>query len=143
MLNQQKLQNNIFKIILSLVLLLTPVFIGVNGNISLCAVAQSNVSDSTQTIKPQTIPEKNMEAISEIGKNGVKQGGLKQSLFRFFMAMLGVVVSSLAIFGGLKLYQKFGLKNTAALDEKDYENSLESPKDFKEAINLFLNKTDK
>ena len=73
----------------------------------------------------------------------IAQNGLQTALFKFFMAMLGVLVSALAIFIGLKFYKKFVLKNDTKTDVIDYNNSLESPKDFKEAINIFLDKTDK
>lgn len=87
---------------------------------------------------PDTIPEKNAYALSHIKPRGFKYG-----LFKFFIAMLGVLISALAIFGGLKLYKKIILKNSSILDNVDYKKTLESPKDFKEAINLFLDKTDK
>lgn len=64
-------------------------------------------------------------------------------IFKFFTAMFGVLVSSLAIFAGLKFYKKFMLKNNIKLDNIDYDKTLESPKDFKEVINLFLDKTEK
>lgn len=64
-------------------------------------------------------------------------------ILKFLLAMFGVLVSSLAIFGGLKFYKKFVLKKSAKTDNINYNNSLESPKTFKEAINIFLDKTDK
>ena len=95
---------------------------------------QKNPNDKTLT----TIPEKNAYNITHMKKTGFKYG-----LLKFFSAILGVLISSLAIFFGLKLYKKFILKNNSNLDNIDYDKSLESPKDFKEAINLFLDKTDK
>lgn len=88
--------------------------------------------------KIHQISQKNAYAAEKTEKTG-----FKYAIFKFFMAMLGVLVSSLAIFGGLKLYQKFVLKNDAKLNNIDYDKTLESPKDFKEAINLFLHKTNK
>lgn len=84
------------------------------------------------------IPQKNAYAADKTEKTG-----FKYAIFKFFMAMLGVLVSSLAIYGGLKLYKKLVLKNDAKLNNIDYDKTLESPKDFKEAINLFLHKTNK
>ena len=49
----------------------------------------------------------------------------------------------LAIFFGLKFYKNFTFKNSAKLDNIDYNKTLESPKDFRNAINIFLDKTDK
>lgn len=88
--------------------------------------------------KTSTIPQKNAYALTHMKKTGFKYG-----VFRFLMAMLGVIVSSLAIFLGLKIYKKLILKNDAKFNNIDYDKTLESPKDFKEAINLFLNKTNK
>lgn len=87
---------------------------------------------------PKTIPEKNTYKITHMQKTG-----FKYKLFKFLTAMLGVLVSSLAIFAGLKIYKKLVLKNNSKSDTIDYNKNLESPKDFKEAINLFLDKTDK
>ncbi|MFA7659235.1 MAG: hypothetical protein WCY19_07360 [Candidatus Gastranaerophilaceae bacterium] len=89
-------------------------------------------------LKPATIPEKNAYGLTHMEKTG-----FKYAFFKFFVAMAGVLVSALAIFFGLKFYKKFVLKSNAKLDEIDYDKTLESPKDFKEAINLFLDKTDK
>ena len=92
-----------------------------------------------QSVSPAaTIPEKNVNALKNIEKKG-----FKYSFFKFFMAMLGVLVSAGSIFLGLKFYKNFVLKGGSSPSSKDYENSLESPKDFKETINSFLNKTDK
>lgn len=100
-------------------------------------IVQEKKSDSN-AVKPSTIPEKNAYALTHMKKNGIKYGVLK-----FLMTMIGVLISSLAIFLGLKIYKKFILKNDAKLGNMDYDKTLESPKDFKEAINLFLNKTKK
>lgn len=71
------------------------------------------------------------------------QPGIQLILIKFLMAMLGVIVSAAAIFLGLKIYKKFVLKNDTKNEIIDYNETLESPKDFKEAINIFLDKTDK
>lgn len=93
---------------------------------------ENNISE------PSTIPEKNAYAITHM-----KKTGFKYTMFKFLIAMLGVLISSLAIFIVLKLYKKFILKNNVKLNSIDYDKTLESPKDFKEAINLFLDKTNK
>ncbi|MDD3436569.1 MAG: hypothetical protein PHC64_05395 [Candidatus Gastranaerophilales bacterium] len=69
--------------------------------------------------------------------------GASSTIAKFFFAMFGVIVSSLAIFLGLKIYQKFILKTNVKFDNIDYDKTLQSPKDFKEAVNLFLDKTNK
>lgn len=93
---------------------------------------------TTDDKKPQSIPQKNAYQITHM-----KQHSLKASLFKFVLAMLCVLLSSLVILTGLKFYKKIGLKNKSKTDNIDYSKSLDSPKDLKEAINIFLEKTDK
>jgi hypothetical protein len=88
--------------------------------------------------KPQTIPEKNTYKLTHM-----PQKGYKSTILKFFIGMFGVLISSLVILMSLKLYKKIGLKNKSKADNINYDKTLESPKDFKEAINLFLEKTDK
>lgn len=71
------------------------------------------------------------------------QDGFRFVILKFVIAMAGVLISAAAIFFGLKLYKKFVLKNDTKIEESVYNSSLESPKDLKEAINIFLEKTDK
>ena len=94
--------------------------------------AQQKVEPSKQTVKKESLPLKK-EASSES----------KKSISRFFLAMIGVLLSSLAIFGGLKAYNHFASNKHSAFDNKKSKSSLESPKNFKESINSFLEKTDK
>lgn len=75
--------------------------------------------------------------------NQPAQGGFGFLALKFFTAMAGVLISAAAIFLGLKLYKKFVLKNDTKTQDSVYNSSLESPKDLKEAINIFLDKTDK
>lgn len=93
---------------------------------------------SQEATKPLSIPEKNAYGIAHMQK-----GGLKYGLFKFFTAMFGVLISAAAIFFGLKFYKKISLKHNVNDNHVDYDKNLESPKDFKETINLFLDKTDK
>lgn len=100
--------------------------------------ATQTTKPAPQEQKPQSIPQKNVYKITHM-----KQHSLKASLFKFVLAMLCVLISSLVILTGLKFYKKIGLKNKSKTDNIDYSKSLDSPKDLKEAINIFLNKTDK
>lgn len=70
------------------------------------------------------------------------QDGFGFIVLKFVSAMAGVLLSAGAIFFGLKLYKKFVLKNDTKIEESVYNSSLESPKDLKEAINIFLDKTE-
>lgn len=99
---------------------------------------QNNKTISNNQSSSESIPEKNLYELTHMEKKGVKY-----SLFKFLIAMAGVAFSALAIFAGLKLYKNFSLKHNEKFDNIDYDKNLESPKDFKEAINIFLDKTDK
>ena len=60
---------------------------------------------------------------------------------KFIMAMLGVAISSLLIFIGLSLYNRF-FHNPNSQENSTYnENSLEKAKSLDGAISNFLNKT--
>jgi len=63
-------------------------------------------------------------------------------VFKFIFAMLWVAVSSAAIFLILLSYKRLiAGKNIAKLAYMDTANVLDTPKTFKEAIKLFLDKT--
>ena len=96
---------------------------------------------------PEVSPEKHQQVKLSPTKNTLpikKANNIKhhKGLFRFLKGMFGVLLSAIVIFGGLKLYNFFILKNNSTLDNKKNKNSLESPKTFKETINSFLDKTD-
>lgn len=108
--------------------------------VSTAPVAQNVASDKQikPEAKPVTIPKKNAYAMEHMEKTG-----FKYALFKFLIAMFGVLISCLAIFAGLKFYKKIVLKSDLKQGDIDYDKTLESPKNFKEAINLFLHKTRK
>lgn len=108
-------------------------------------VASTPVAQNTQKVQTTsnakqstTIPEKNVYKVTHM-----QPKGFKYAIFKFFLTMLGVLISAVAIFVGLKVYKKLALKTNAKFDNIDYDKTLDSPKDFKDAINLFLDKTDR
>lgn len=103
-------------------------------------VTQSTQKAQTNSSEKQsaTIPEKNAYKVTHM-----QPKGFKYAIFKFFLAMLGVLISAVAIFAGLKVYKKLVLKGNSKFDNVDYDKTLDSPKDFKDAINLFLDKTDR
>lgn len=143
--NQKKILNSLLIIT---AIFSTLVFTGVETFAKIEAtkpVAQTPTTTATtqapqaqKASSPQNIPQKNVYKITHM-----KQHSLKASLFKFVIAMLCVLISSLVLLLGLKFYKKFSLKNKSKTDNMDYNKSLDSPKDLKEAINLFLEKTDK
>ena len=67
--------------------------------------------------------------------------GLKATAMKFLIAMGAVFLSSLIIFICLTVYNKVFVKKSNS--SKSYsKNTLKSPKNLKEAINIFLEKTD-
>lgn len=102
------------------------------------ATNAQKVQTTSNAKQSATIPEKNVYKVTHM-----QPKGFKYAIFKFFLAMLGVLISAVAIFVGLKLYKKLALKTNEKFDSIDYDKTLESPKDFKDAINLFLDKTDR
>ena len=135
--------------ILSLIFVLIGIILFFNLNV----FAQDVEVPEVQTVQEKQI-EQTSENVTNVNKDVYKeylpkeeiekkQIPPKKGLSKFFMAMLGVFISSIIIFAGLKLYIKLVLKNKRNSDNINYDKDLESPKNFKEAINLFLKKTDK
>ena len=63
-------------------------------------------------------------------------------VFKFILAMIWVVISSIVIFIILISYKRFILKGKPVRPTYETtEQSLDTPKNFKEAIKLFLDKT--
>ena len=98
----------------------------------------NSVSALTTKIPVQmSIPEKNLNQLKNIGQNTPQNKFLK-----FIIAMIGVIFSGFAIYGGLKIYKNLILQKNSCIINPNDERSLESPKAFKTAINIFLKKTD-
>lgn len=94
----------------------------------------------------QAIQEANQEEIKPITKEIQKQTRPKRSyinvIFKFVLAMLWVCISSVIIFIILLSYKRLILKGKPVTPTyESTEQSLDTPKNFKEAIKLFLDKT--
>ena len=154
---QKKLQFNLSSFILILTLIFsTLVFSGVESIAETATAPSASAQVGTQEIpanskifapqattkpatqKPQVSPIKTALPLKKAGSTTSHK-----KLFRFLEAMLGVLLSALVIFGVLKLYNFFVLKNSSHSNDKSRGSSLETPKTFKETINLFLDKTNK
>ena len=64
----------------------------------------------------------------------------KALMFKFLYAMGGVVASSLILYIGLSLYNKLREK-TIKTPTSDYVNTLNTPNNLKDAVNIYLEKT--
>lgn len=138
---KQQLNHNLISVFVIFTILFTGAFaISCNSTFAANVPPQNTVSTASpteKTLSTDSIPEKNATELKHFGQKGMQNG-----LIKFGLGMLGVLISAAIIFFGLKLYQKFIMKKVSAPDSFGQKNSLDSPKDMKEAINLFLDKTD-
>lgn len=77
--------------------------------------------------------------IDEIPDNERFKKSTPNVLLKFFIAIAWVIMSSLIIYFALISYKKLSGKPKFGIDVE--ENILETPKNFKDAINLFIKKT--
>lgn len=63
---------------------------------------------------------------------------IKQTAMKFLFAMAGVVLSSVIIFTGLSIYNKFFVERKSITFNK--EDSLSTPDNVEDAINFFIRK---
>lgn len=94
---------------------------------------QKTVSETVPETIPETIPEKNYENLMKI----------KDSTSKFPAGLLATIAGAVILllsFKGYLAYKKF--KNKSHIVSAPLTETLETPKDFKTAINLFLGKTD-
>ena len=99
-----------------------------------------SIDEAANAIKNQTEPQ------SVVGEEIKKQTKTKKSymniIFKFILAMVWVCISSIIIFIILISYKKLILKGKSITPTyESMAESLDSPKNFKEAIKLFLDKT--
>ena len=104
------------------------------------AVTESidNTVNNSQTTKNS----KNSVLSNEVKKQTKPKISATSIIFKFLFAMLWVIISSGFIFLILLAYKKLILKGRSILPTyESMEHSLETPKNFKEAIKIFLDKT--
>ena len=99
-----------------------------------------SIDEAANAIQNQT------EQKSIVGNAIKKQTKTKRSyvniIFKFILAMVWVCISSIIIFIILISYKRLILKGKAITPTyESTEQSLDTPKNFKEAIKLFLDKT--
>jgi hypothetical protein len=66
--------------------------------------------------------------------------GKRELAMKFLLAMLGVATSSVVIYVGLSMYNKFVYSGNKVVINED-DNEFKTPTNMKEAINIFLKKT--
>jgi len=98
-----------------------------------------------QTLSEETVSqaeaEKDVEALANAKLNDeIPTHGFRATIYKFLKVMVGVALSSVMIFLGLTIYNKFFiLKRSGKI--KDYANTLETPKTVEDALNIFIEKT--
>ena len=105
-------------------------------------LAHKAVTESIDdTINAAPVEEKSVLS-KELKKQTKPKTSITSILFKFLFAMLWVIISSIFIFLILIAYKKLILKGGSVLPTyESLEHSLETPKNFKEAIKIFLDKT--
>ena len=100
------------------------------------------IEQSTQdAINNTTTPELNAVK-KEIQKQTKPRKSFVNIIFKFILALVWVCISSIIIFIILLSYKKLILKGKPVTPTyESTEQSLDTPKNFKEAIKLFLDKT--
>ena len=101
----------------------------VQDNIPVAEVPVANLQSEDVTIKD----------IDEIQDEDTFKKPNSNVLIKFFIAIAWVIISSLIIYFSLISYKKLSGKPEFGIDVE--ENTLDTPKNFKEAINLFIKKT--
>ena len=104
----------------------TPV---VQDNVPVAEVPVANLQSEDVTIKD----------IDEIQDEDTFKKPNSNVLIKFVIAIAWVIISSLIIYFSLISYKKLSGKPEFGIDVE--ENTLDTPKNFKEAINLFIKKT--
>ena len=94
----------------------------------------------TALFAPLTVPAYAKSDLNPTVTAATKQPESKKEIaFRFIMAMVGVATSSILIYVGLSVYNKLFRNSSETIIGL---NSLRTPENFKEAINVFVEKTD-
>ena len=101
----------------------------VQDNVTVAEVPVANLQSEDVTIKD----------IDEIQDEDTFKKPNSNVLIKFFIAIAWVIISSLIIYFSLISYKKLSGKPEFGIDVE--ENTLDTPKNCKEAINLFIKKT--
>ena len=101
---------------------------------------QADVTEQTVTEQETAIQEEPKEEVA--APTPYKQPVSKKRIIKkFLLAMLGVLASSLIIFVGLSVYNRFREILTANTSMEGDEKILETPENISEAVKSFVDKT--
>lgn len=110
-------------------------------------IVSKSVATQTNSVPVAEVPVANLKSdeditikdIEDLQENDTFKKPNSNILLKFFIAIAWVVISSLIIYFSLISYKKLSGKPEFGIDVE--ENTLDTPKNFKEAINLFIKKT--
>ncbi len=110
-------------------------------------IVSKSVATQTNSVPVAEVPVANLKSdeditikdIEDLQDDDTFKKPNSNILLKFFIAIAWVVISSLIIYFSLISYKKLSGKPEFGIDVE--ENTLDTPKNFKEAINLFIKKT--
>ncbi len=97
-----------------------------------------DVKDSSSAVK--TVPANNVKKLEEPKIIYKEPVSIKHTAKKFLFAMFGVALSSIILFVMLTIYNKIRNRVISA-PSQDYKNTLTSPNNLRDAVNIFLEKT--
>lgn len=150
----KKLKNTVLVIILLMALGIIPAFALTDLHQPVQNVVNTqtgqNVTNTVQTSQQNTVnsqmtqSESASQGVSAIDSATKIPMSKKELILKFMIAMLCVVASSVIIYVGLSLYNKFMYGTATRYKEDDYteeDENYKTPANMKEALNIFLKKT--
>ncbi len=99
---------------------------------------KTDVKDSTSVV--ETTPSENVKNIDKAKIIYKEPVSIKHTAKKFLLAMLGVAISSIILFVMLTVYNKIR-NRVVSSPSQDYKNTLSSPNNLRDAVNIFLEKT--
>ena len=139
------MKNKLTAIILSMFLLLSVNVWAAEGDVRYDEETQQaieNIADM-QNLDEESVEITEEEQVPETVASPYKQPiSKKKILKKFILAMLGVLISSLALYFGLTVYNKIReIIVEPKIKDVEGETPLQSPADLEDAVRTFLDKT--
>ena len=142
------MKNKFILIILAIFISLSFTTVSVNGNnlapiedvVPIEELSSDVSADGTYT--DDTMQESSINTVKSEQELPYKQPISKGKLFKkFLLAMFVTLLSSALLYLGLSMYNKIREGGAIQIKTPDGETPLSSPKDFGDAVKIFLNKT--
>ena len=140
------MKSKLFAIILSICLIMPAYTAAEEQAVVQSETAQEEVADSQAVQNEDSLNAEESESVSdkELAQTPYKHPVSKRKLAKKFLkAMLGVLVSSLVIFAGLSIYNKFreAFGNSQQAIKSEEYTPLTTPDNLTDAVKSFMDKT--